>query len=243
MRLYLAELEQGQRGPQIFVSRSHPKILSRLFELEVPEIGTGTVEIKAVAREAGSRSKIAVMSNEDGVDPIGSCVGQRGTRVTAVIHELGGEKIDIIEWKQDSEEFIANSLSPAKVLSAKIGRNRAEVTVAEDQLSLAIGKEGQNVRLAAKLTGWKIDIVSKETGEVEETSEEAEQRVEEEGETVVSENFKKTETAESPKNLGAEAEAEASVEKTDEDLVGENKKSKTGTKIKKKKGSVKKLKS
>lgn len=167
LRLYVVSLEHGPKGPQIFVSRSHPKMLSRLFELEVPEITSGTVEIKTLAREAGSRSKIAVTSTEDGIDPIGSCVGQRGTRVSAVIQELGGEKIDIIEWNEDSEVFIANSLSPARILDVELDKNRAKVTVAEDQLSLAIGKDGQNVRLAAKLSGWKIDIVSKETGEVE----------------------------------------------------------------------------
>lgn len=171
LRLYLMSLEHGPRGPQIFVSRAHPKMLSRLFELEVPEITAGTVEIKALARETGSRSKIAVVSNEDGVDPIGSCVGQRGTRVSAVIQELGGEKVDIIEWKEDPEEFVANALSPAKVLGVEIEQTRAKVLVSEDQLSLAIGKDGQNVRLAAKLTGWKIDILSKETGEAEKSSE------------------------------------------------------------------------
>jgi N utilization substance protein A len=177
MRLYLLALEQGPKGPQLFVSRSHPKMLSRLFELEVPEIAAGTVQIKAIAREPGSRSKIAVTSTEEDIDPIGSCVGQRGTRVTTVIQELGGEKIDIIEWKEDAEEFIAHSLSPAKILDVKTSKGRAQVVVAEDQLSLAIGKDGQNVRLAAKLTGWKIDIVSKETGEVAESSEESEEFV------------------------------------------------------------------
>lgn len=169
MRLYLASIEQGPKGPQIYVSRTHPKMLSRLFELEVPEISAGSVVIKAVAREPGFRSKIAVTSTEEGIDPIGSCVGQRGTRVAAVIQELSGEKIDIIEWKEDSEEFVAAALSPAKVLSVEADKGRARVTVAEDQLSLAIGKDGQNVRLAAKLTGWKIDIVSRETGGVEGT--------------------------------------------------------------------------
>ncbi|MDX1535848.1 MAG: transcription termination factor NusA [Candidatus Spechtbacterales bacterium] len=175
LRLYVVSLEKGPRGPQILVSRSHPKMLSRLFELEVPEITAGTVEIKALAREAGARSKIAVVSTEEGIDPIGSCVGQRGTRVSAVIQELGGEKIDIIEWAEDPEVFIANSLSPARVLDVEADNNRAEVFVAEDQLSLAIGKDGQNVRLAAKLTGWKIDIVSKETGEVKSSDNEEEQ--------------------------------------------------------------------
>lgn len=170
MRLYLLSIEQGPKGPQIYISRSHPKMLSRLFELEVPEIGAGTVVIKGVAREAGFRSKIAVTSTDASIDPIGSCVGQRGTRVAAVIQELGGEKIDIIEWKEDREDFVAASLSPAKVLDVETDKGRAQVVVAEDQLSLAIGKDGQNVRLAAKLTGWKIDIISRETGEVEESS-------------------------------------------------------------------------
>ncbi|MEX2145271.1 MAG: transcription termination factor NusA [Candidatus Spechtbacterales bacterium] len=180
LRLFLVSLEHGAKGPQVFVSRSHPKMLSRLFELEVPEITAGTVEIKALAREAGLRSKIAVASNEEGVDPIGSCVGQRGTRVSAVIQELGGEKIDIIEWKEDPEEFIASALSPAKVLDVEADSARAKVIVSEDQLSLAIGKDGQNVRLAAKLTGWKIDILSKETGEVEQSSEEPAEKQEQE---------------------------------------------------------------
>lgn len=170
MRLYLLSIEQGPKGPQVYVSRSHPKMLSRLFELEVPEIGAGSVVIKAVAREAGFRSKIAVMSTEDGIDPIGSCVGQRGTRVAAVIQELSGEKIDIIEWREDPEEFIAASLSPAKVLDVKVANARAKVTVAQDQLSLAIGKDGQNVRLAAHLTGFKIDIISRDTGKMESSS-------------------------------------------------------------------------
>lgn len=170
LRLYLLEIEHGPKGPQIFVSRSHPKMLSRLFELEVPEIASGSVAVKALAREPGARSKIAVDSEEEGVDPIGAMVGQRGTRVSAVIQELGGEKIDIIPWAEDPAEFIANSLSPAKVLDVEIDNSRAEVTVADDQLSLAIGKDGQNVRLAAKLTGWKIDVVSKE-GEVQQSSE------------------------------------------------------------------------
>ncbi|TET75641.1 MAG: transcription termination/antitermination protein NusA, partial [Candidatus Aminicenantes bacterium] len=138
------------------------------FELEVPEISSGQVQIKSIAREAGSRSKIAVASNMKEIDPIGSAVGQRGTRVMAVINELGGEKIDIIEYSEDPEKYIANSLSPAKVLEVKImPKNKALAIVPEDQLSLAIGKNGQNVRLAAKLTGWKIDVRSQETIEEE----------------------------------------------------------------------------
>ena len=170
MRLYLVAVEKGTRGPQIVVSRSHPKMLEKLFEMEVPEIGAGTLEIKSIAREAGVRSKVAVSSNDPSVDPIGSCVGQGGTRVSAVIQELGGEKIDIIGWSENIEEFVASSLSPARVLDVDVEEEGARVVVAGDQLSLAIGKDGQNVRLAAKLTDLKIDIVSKETGKVEESS-------------------------------------------------------------------------
>ena len=166
LKVYITEVEETSKGPTIFLSRAYPKIISKLFELEVPEISSGSVVIKSVAREAGSRSKIAVFSTSEGVDPIGSMVGQRGTRVMAVINELGGEKIDIIEWKEKSEEYIANSLSPAKILEVKImPKNKAMAVVPEDQLSLAIGKDGQNVRLAAKLTGWKIDVRSPETAE------------------------------------------------------------------------------
>ena len=169
-KVYVLTVEKTPRGPVVFLSRAYPKLVSKLFELEVPEISSGQVVIKSIAREAGSRSKIAVASTFEGVDPIGSMVGQRGTRVTAVINELGGEKIDIVEWSEDPEKFISNSLSPAKVLEVKIGeKNKATAIVPEDQLSLAIGKNGQNVRLAAKLTGWKIDVKSsseKEDGKV-----------------------------------------------------------------------------
>ncbi len=159
LKLYVMRVEDSPKGPTIFISRAHPKLVTKLFELEVPEIGAGTVEIKAIAREPGSRSKVAVDSHADGVDPVGSMVGQRGTRVSAVINELGGEKIDIIEWANDPDDFISHALSPAKVLQVELqDRNRAKAVVAEDQLSLAIGREGQNVRLAAKLTGWKIDV-------------------------------------------------------------------------------------
>jgi len=170
LRVYVTEVQIGPKGPQIYVSRSHPKILSRLFELEVPEIASGAVVIKSIAREPGERSKVAVTATQEGIDPIGSMVGQRGTRVTAVINELGGEKIDIIEWNENMEKFAANSLSPAKVLDVSAEKNRMLVTVAEDQLSLAIGKEGQNVRLAAKLTGWKMDIKSREAEKVKESA-------------------------------------------------------------------------
>ncbi len=167
IKAYLMLVEKNPKGPGLYLSRSHPLFVAKLFEIEVPEIASGAVEIKGVAREAGSRSKIAVISHEEGVDPVGSCVGQKGIRVGTVIAELAGEKIDIIEYKENPEEFIAKSLSPAKVLEVEIaeGKKEAKVTVAEDQLSLAIGRGGQNVRLAAKLTGYKIDIHSR-TGEV-----------------------------------------------------------------------------
>ena len=160
IRAYLFLVEETPRGINLKLSRSHPKFIQKLFEMEAPEIATGTVEIKSIAREAGSRSKIAVVSHEDNVDPVGSCVGQRGVRVTTVMSELGGEKIDIIEWSEESTQFIEDALSPAKVRSVEINEeeNKATIEVQEDQLSLAIGKGGQNVRLAAKLTGWKIDI-------------------------------------------------------------------------------------
>lgn len=148
------------------LSRAHPKFVSKLFELEVPEIADGVVEIKQIAREPGNRTKIAVASKEDGVDPVGSAVGQRGTRVMAVTNELGNEKIDIIEWSDDPAKYIGNALSPAKTKLVEImPRREAKVLVAEDQLSLAIGKGGQNVRLAAKLTGWKIDVRSQSNPE------------------------------------------------------------------------------
>ena len=167
LKFYLLSVEDQPRGPSIVLSRAYPKFISKLFELEVPEIGAETVEIKAITREPGSRSKIAVVSNEEGVDPVGSMVGQRGTRVSAVINELGGEKIDIIEWDNDPEVYLANSLSPAKVLQVEVqDQNRAVAIVPEDQLSLAIGRDGQNVRLAAKLTGWKVDIKTPEGKEV-----------------------------------------------------------------------------
>ncbi len=159
LKVYVLKVEETSKGPIVFLSRAYPKLISRLFELEVPEISSGQVQIKAIAREAGSRSKIAAVSDVEGVDPIGSMVGQKGTRVMAVIQELGGEKIDIIEYSEEPEKYITHSLSPAKVLEVKImPKNKALVIVPEDQLSLAIGKDGQNVRLAAKLTGWKIDV-------------------------------------------------------------------------------------
>ena len=172
VKVYLVRVESDTKGPGLLLSRTHPEMVRHLFSLEVPEIFTGTVEIKAVAREAGSRTKIAVFSAEEGVDPIGSCVGQKGTRVQTIIDALGGEKIDIIEWNENVEKFISAALSPAKVMSVQLfeEEKRAIVTVPDDQLSLAIGKRGQNVRLAAKLTGWKIDVAGGAKPEVVEES-------------------------------------------------------------------------
>ncbi len=162
VKAYVLEVRRSSRGPQILVSRTHKGFLKRLFELEVPEIHSGTVEIKAIAREPGSRSKVAVGSRQEGLDPVGATVGQRGARVQAVVAELGGEKIDIIPWNDDASVFVANALSPAQVISVDIDEEKriANVTVPERMLSLAIGREGQNARLAARLTGWRIDIRS-----------------------------------------------------------------------------------
>ncbi|MCK4859844.1 MAG: transcription termination/antitermination protein NusA, partial [Candidatus Omnitrophica bacterium] len=163
MRIYILKVERGTRGTNIYLSRAYPKVVSKLFAIEVPEIAGNNVVIKSIAREPGSRTKIAVFSKEEGVDPVGSLVGQKGIRVQTVINELNGEKIDIIEWNEEVTKFIANALSPAKVLDVELNDKRREATtiVPEDQLSLAIGQQGQNVRLAAKLTGWKIDVRSK----------------------------------------------------------------------------------
>ncbi|HLT57454.1 MAG TPA: transcription termination factor NusA [Limnochordales bacterium] len=162
IKVYITEVRKTPRGPQVMISRTHPGLLKRLFELEVPEIHDGIVEIKAVAREAGNRSKIAVFSHEPNVDPVGACVGPRGTRVQAVVQELKGEKIDIVEWSPDAQRFVANALSPAKVVQVYLNpeEKTARAVVPDHQLSLAIGKEGQNARLAARLSGWKIDIKS-----------------------------------------------------------------------------------
>ena len=180
VRAYVLEVRKTNRGPHIIVSRTHRNMLRRLLELEVPEIFNGTVEIKAIAREAGSRSKVAVNAVQAGIDPVGACVGMRGVRIQNVVKELNGEKIDVVEWNPDTSVFIANALSPAKVMNAYLDDNSTEsktatVIVPDDQLSLAIGKAGQNARLAAKLTGWRIDIKS-----TTEAAEQALQRAKEE---------------------------------------------------------------
>jgi len=162
IKIYIVDVHRSAKGPQIMLSRTHPGLLKRLFELEVPEIFEGLVEIKAIAREAGQRSKVAVTSNDPNVDPVGACVGAKGSRVRMIVSELRGEKVDIVEWKEDPAEFVANAISPARVKEVVVdpGSVTAEVIVPDNQLSLAIGKEGQNARLAAKLTGWRIDILS-----------------------------------------------------------------------------------
>ena len=205
LKVYILKVEADPKGPGIILSRAHAEMVKKLFELEVPEIFSGVVEIKAIAREAGARTKIAVVSKEEGVDPIGSCVGQKGTRVQAIIDELGGEKIDIIEWNDDIEKFISAALSPAKVISIETDKDekRAVVKVPEDQLSLAIGKKGQNVRLAAKLTGWKIDVMGMEGELKEEVSDEKE-----------STNDKQKEASnEDEQSAGSEKEATSSKQK------------------------------
>ena len=212
LKLYILKVEDTPKGSVVMLSRAYPKLISKLFELEVPEIASGTVVIKAIAREPGFRTKIAVISNEEGVDPIGACVGQRGTRIMAVINELGGEKIDVIPFDEKPEKFIANALAPAKIVSVKVEeKNTATVFVPEDQLSLAIGKDGRNVRLAAQLTGWKIDI--KPTEVVEEEVEGEEKEEAKEGE----EKPKKAKKAKKAKEEKIEEESPVEEEKPAEE--------------------------
>jgi len=176
IRVYVVEVRRSTRGPQVIVSRTHPGLVKRLFELNVPEIESGLVEIKSVAREAGSRTKLAVRATEENIDPVGACVGPRGGRVGAVVEELRGEKMDIVVWSEDPSEFVASALSPADVVSVTMqnGAKACRVVVPDDQLSLAIGKEGQNARLAARLTGCKIDIKPESQAEEAVGTEEAE---------------------------------------------------------------------
>ncbi|UTR15059.1 transcription termination factor NusA [Salipaludibacillus sp. LMS25] len=167
IKAYITKVEKTTKGPQIMISRTHPGLLKRLFELEVPEIYDGTVEVKAVSREAGERSKISVHAEDEDVDPVGSCVGPKGQRVQTIVNELKGEKIDIVKWSEDPKIYVANALSPSKVLQVTVNEEEkmTQVVVPDYQLSLAIGKRGQNARLAAKLTGWKIDIKSQTDAE------------------------------------------------------------------------------
>ncbi len=181
MKFFVVSVNSTTKGPEVVVSRSHPEIVKKLFDLEIPEIQSGVVVIKSVAREAGSRSKIAVFTDQENIDPIGSCIGQRGARIQTIISELKGEKIDIIKYSDDPKEFITNALSPAKINEITINEEEKVATakVPEDQLSLAIGRSGQNVRLAAKLTGWKIDIVSESGKKIDEEEIEQEESEEE----------------------------------------------------------------
>jgi transcription termination/antitermination protein NusA len=214
VKVYVKQVAITPKGPEIILSRTSDEILKKVFYLEIPEISNGLVEIKAVAREAGSRSKVAVFAAGENVDPIGSCVGQRGARIQTIISELGGEKIDIIEYDEDLTKFISHALSPAKILSVEINNEKKEavVKVAEDQLSLAIGREGQNVRLAARLTGCKLDIV---------------------GEKVKAENAVVEEAVEAEPEVKVEIEENAEEKK--EEKVEKKKKEKTEKKTKKKK--------
>ena len=238
LKLYIMKVEDTPKGSVVMLSRAYPKLISKLFELEVPEVASGTVVIKSIAREPGFRTKIAVVSNEEGVDPIGACVGQRGTRIMAVINELGGEKIDVVAFDEKPEKFIANALSPAKIVGVKVeDKNTAIVFVPEDQLSLAIGKDGRNVRLAANLTGWKIDIKTSETpaepdsaeGSVE--AKEAEEKVGETGEKPKAKKTRKTkkekvvsdeEETSTEENVGTDGEA-VEAEPSEVDAVAEEK--------------------
>lgn len=205
LKFYVKEVKVTPRGPEIVLSRTSEEILKKVFFLEIPEISNGLVEIKAVAREAGSRSKVAVSAQNENIDPIGSCVGQRGSRIQTIIRELGGEKIDIIEHSEDAETFIANALAPAKVEDVKLitDDRQAFITVRDDQLSLAIGKDGQNVRLAAHLTGWKIDIAGDGTGVSTQGNEQADEVAEE---SEVAETTEAVDEKEVAEEVGAETE-------------------------------------
>ena len=212
VKAYVLEVRRATRGPEILVSRTHKGFLKRLFELEVPEIHNGTVEIKAIAREAGSRSKVAVASRQDGLDPVGATVGQRGARVQAVVAELSGEKIDVIPWNDDASLFVANALSPAQVISVDIDEEHriASVTVPERMLSLAIGREGQNARLAARLTGWRIDIRSDvSVAEAKAAADAATEAAEATGAAEAAEPAETTEAAAKPKRATRKTKADA----------------------------------
>ena len=223
VRVYVVEVRQATRGPQVLISRTHPGLVKRLFELEVPEIYDGTVQVMSIAREAGSRTKLAVWSDDENVDPIGACVGPRGQRVNAVVEELRGEKVDIIKYSDDPSQYVAAALAPADVISVielEAGKS-CRVVVPDDQLSLAIGKEGQNARLAARLTGYKIDIrpaSAPEPPEEEKAPEEAEAEAAEAsvGEAVDGCGKEAPEPDEAEAGAGDEAEEEAELEAAEE---------------------------
>jgi N utilization substance protein A len=213
LKVYLVEVSQTAKGPVLIVSRSHPNLLRRLFELEVPEIFNGTVEIKAIAREAGFRSKVAVAARQEGIDPVGCCVGLRGIRIQNIVNELNGEKIDVVSWSSDMSTFIMSAISPAQVARVELHEeNAATVVIPDRQLSLAIGKEGQNVRLAVKLTGWRIDIKSASEYE-QERAEAAKDEVPSDEELVVEAAGPSPVSAEvTPETIESSTEAKATLE-------------------------------
>ncbi|MFA6255369.1 MAG: transcription termination factor NusA [Patescibacteria group bacterium] len=231
LKVYVVSVNTTTKGPEVIVSRSHPEIVKKLFSLEIPEIASGVVEVKAIAREAGSRSKIAVWTKQENIDPIGSCIGQRGARIQTIISELKGEKVDIIKYSDDPAEYIANALSPAKILDIKTNDNErtAVAQVAEDQLSLAIGKAGQNVRLAAKLTGWKIDIAS-EAGKKLREEKEAREKKEAEAEEPAEKEKEEEKTQETEPKKEAKEKKEKKVKKETKEKKTKVKKEKTSTK-------------
>ncbi|CCU79251.1 Transcription termination protein NusA [Halanaerobium saccharolyticum subsp. saccharolyticum DSM 6643] len=220
IKLYVVEVSTTNKGPRILVSRTHPGLLKRLFEIEVPEIFQGLVEIKAVAREAGQRSKMAVSSSDTQVDPVGACVGPKGMRVQAVVNQLNNEKIDIVKWDDDPEVFVGNALNPAEVVSVDINKSDkiAEVVVPDFQLSLAIGKEGQNARLAAKLTGWKVDI--KKESEIEAEPDNLEE-IEANASELKANLEKFEEEAEAAEEISETVNPDDDVEEATEDLIEE----------------------
>ncbi len=223
LKAFIVEVRRSTKGPSIIVSRTHPGLLRKLFELEVPEIAEGIVEIKAVAREPGHRSKMAVLSHEPGVDPVGACVGAKGSRVRIVVNELRGEKIDVVQWTEDINKFVANALAPAKVKEVRVdtATGTAQVVVPDYQLSLAIGKEGQNARLAAKLTGCRIDIRSESQAADEDRTRREQRRPEAPpAEQVVVEIGESSGSV--PEEAGAGAEAEPETAPSEEGSVAES---------------------
>ncbi|MCK5084189.1 MAG: transcription termination/antitermination protein NusA [Candidatus Pacebacteria bacterium] len=239
LKIYIVKLDKDAKEASLILSRTSPDIIEKLFELEVPEIFSKTVEIKSISREAGSRTKVAVCSNEEGIDPVGSCVGQRGSRIQTIINELGGEKIDIIEWNDNTSKYIQHALSPAKIARLDINEEKRSATafVEEDQLSLAIGKQGQNVRLAAKLTGWKIDILEEKKKEMtEEKSVEKEE--EKDSETEPKEDKQEKKTAE--EKTKAKKEEIKNEEKAEKKAKPENKEKKIKKEDRPEKKKVKK---
>jgi len=238
IKFYVLSVNKVTKGPEIILSRRHPEILKELFKLEIPEVANNTVEIKVIAREAGSRSKVAVWTKEESIDPIGACIGQKGVRIQTIINEIGGEKIDIIEYSEDPEKFIINSLSPAKVASLKLNKkdNSALVKVKKGQLSLAIGRDGQNVRLAAKLSGWRIDV--QEQTEEDETKETKEEKGREKKEAKTKKTEKKTETKK--KQTKEEKEPKKTVKKKETKTKKTEKKTETKKKQTKEEKTTKK---